>query len=306
MPLDPDAAQLLAMLRPLAPMPSPGVDAAAYRAAGEARRMPREPVPIAAVRDLAIPGPAGDIKVRWYDDSPGRERPTVVFYHGGGFVVGDLESHDDLCRRLAKASGWAVLAVNYRLAPEARYPAALDDSYAALAWAASEGGRELGVDADRIAVGGDSAGGNLAAAVALAARERHGPRIAHQLLIYPVIDHDFTTASYLDANPDYFLTAEAMHWFWDQYLGPDGDRADPLAAPGRASDLKGLPPATIVSAGYDPLRDEAEHYAARLRAAGVPVAQRRFEGAFHGFVSMDMLASAREAMAWMSAELKAV
>ena len=223
-------------------------------------------VELAQVRDLRAPGPAGDIALRWHDDRPGPARPTLVFYHGGGFVVGDLESHDDLCRRLARASGWAVLAVDYRLAPEARYPAAFDDAYAALMWAAREGGRGLGVDPDRIAVGGDSAGGNLAAAVALAARDRKGPRIAHQLLIYPVIDHDFTTASYLDADLGCFLTAEAMSWFWEQYLGPHGDRADPLAAPGRAADLAGLPPATVVSAGYDPPRDEAKHYAERLEA----------------------------------------
>jgi acetyl esterase len=305
MPLDPDAKTLMDALKGLAAMPGPQTEAAAYRAASKARQVPRQALQVARVEDLSIPGPGGELRLRFYDDAPGALRPTLVFYHGGGFVVGDLDSHDELCRRLAKASGWAVLAVDYRLAPEARYPAAFDDAYAALLWAAGPQAHALGVDAARLAVGGDSAGGNLAAAVALAARDRSGPALRHQLLIYPVIDHDFTTASYLDADPDYFLTAEAMQWFWAQYLGEDTDRADPFAAPGRASDLSRLPPATVVTAGYDPLRDEGEHYAERLKAAGVEAASRRYDGVFHGFVSMDMLAGARDATAWIAERLKA-
>ena len=234
--------------------------------------MPGEPLEIARVDDLTMAGPAGPVRLRFYDDAPGAPRPTLVFYHGGGFVIGDLETHDDLCRRLAKGSGWAVLAVDYRLAPENRYPAAFDDAYAALVWAAGPGAEVLGLDPARLAVGGDSAGGNLAAAVALAARDRAGPALRHQLLIYPATDHDFQTASYLDDNPNYFLTGSAMKWFWEQYLGPEGDRNDPLAAPGRATDLGRLPAATVVTASYDPLRDEGEHYAERLRAVGVEVA----------------------------------
>ena len=304
MPLDPDAQALMGVLKTMAPMPGPGTDAAAYRDASRLRRVPGPPAALAKVEDLSILGLGGDIALRFYDAAPGTKRPTVVFYHGGGFVVGDLDSHDGLCRRLAKASGWAVLAVDYRLAPEAPYPAAFDDAYSALLWAAGPEAAALGIDPERLAVGGDSAGGNLAAAVALAARDRGGPKLRHQLLIYPVVDHDFTTASYLDDNPDYFLTAEAMRWFWDQYLGEGTDRDDPCAAPGRAKDLSGLPGATIITAGFDPLRDEAEAFADRLKAAGVDVTRRRYDGAFHGFVSMDMLASSAAAMEVMAQRLK--
>jgi acetyl esterase len=305
MPLDPDAEALMQMIKQAFPCPVAGTDAATYRAASSVRLAPHDPLKIDRVETFEIAGKAGALTVRLYVDGTGAElRPTLIYYHGGGFVTCNIDTHDDFCRTVAQESGWAILSVDYRLAPEHPYPAALDDAYAALVWAASSAGTARGIDAARIGVGGDSAGGAIAASVAIAARGRGGPAIAHQLLIYPVIDVGFDTASYRDNGTDYFLTTEAMRWFWDQYLGTESHRTDPLAVPGREADLSGLPAATVITAGYDPLRDEGADYAARLRAAGVPVTYRCFEGAFHGFAGMDTLACAKEARALMVDRLK--
>ena len=200
-------------------------------------------------------------------------------------MIGDLDGADVTCRELAARSGSVVVSVDYRLAPEHRYPAAHEDCYAATIWAA-EHASELGADAGKLAVGGDSAGGNLAAVVCLRARDEDGPAIRFQLLVYPVTDHNYETASYRDNAEGYLLTRDGMVWFWDHYLGPDGDGSHPHASPLRAEDLSGLPPAHVITAEYDPLRDEGEAYAQRLREAGVPTTHTRYAGQIHAFYGM--------------------
>jgi acetyl esterase len=266
----------------------------ASRARREANPVPVQPV--AAVADREIPGPAGPLPIRIYRPSEEAGLPVIVFFHGGGWVLCDLDSHDGICRLIANGSGAVVVSVDYRLAPEHVYPAAVDDAYAATVWV-SEHADELQVDADRLAVMGDSAGGNLAAAVALMARDRSGPRIAFQSLLYPVIDHDFTTSSYEQFATDYFLTSAAMQWYWDQYVA-EGQRDEPYVSPIHAADLSGLPATHLLTAECDPLRDEGMAYAARLAEAGVPVESKVYEGAFHGFFGMAAaLSSARAANA---------
>jgi len=240
---------------------------------------------VASVADRSVPGPAGDIPVRVYAPVAGRARPAIVYFHGGGFVIGSLDSHDGTCRALANASGCAVVSVDYRLAPEHRFPAAPEDCYAALRYVA-ERGAELGVDPRRLAVAGDSAGGNLAAVTALLARQRRGPDLQFQLLVYPVADHSFDTTSYRENAEGYFLTAAMMRWFWGHYLERPEHGDDPIASPLRAKDLAALPPALVITAEYDPLRDEGEAYAARLAEAGVPAELRRYDGQIHGFFSL--------------------
>ncbi len=244
---------------------------------------------LARVEDLAIPGPAGEIPARLYAPAPSPDSGgLLVYYHGGGHVIGDLDSHDSACRFLATHAGVGVLAVDYRLAPEHPYPAAVDDSVAALAWAA-ENAERLGFDPRRIAVGGDSAGGNLAAVVALAAKVGDAPAPAFQLLIYPVCDYVEKRRSYVTFSDGFLLTADDMDWFRDHYL-PEPDAAyEWRASPMRAPDLSGLPPAYVLTAGFDPLRDEGEEYAALLRAAGVPTALRRHEGLLHSFANQTAL-----------------
>jgi acetyl esterase len=208
----------------------------------------------------------------------------VVFCHGGGFVLCDLDSHDQLCRAMSNGTGAVVISVDYRRAPEHRFPAAAEDAYAVTRWVADNPG-QLGIDASRISVAGDSSGGNLAAVTALMARDRNGPDLAFQLLIYPMLDHAQDTPSYRDNATGYFVTADHLRWYWQQYLG-DADGAHPYASPVLASDLTGLPPAHIITAEYDPLRDEGETYGRRLAEAGSPADVRRYDGMFHGFVSM--------------------
>jgi acetyl esterase len=231
--------------------------------------------------------------------------PGIVYFHGGGFVIGNLDSHDGTCRALANASGCAVVSVDYRLAPEHRFPAAPEDCYAALRFVA-ERGAELGIDARRLAVAGDSAGGNLAAVTALLARERRGPDVRFQLLVYPVADHAFDTPSYRDNAEGYFLSAAMMRWFWGHYLERPEQGDDPLASPLRAKDLAGLPPALVITAEYDPLRDEGEAYAARLKQAGVAAELLRYDGQIHGFFSLfDALDDGRAAVERAGAALRA-
>ena len=265
----------------------------------------KPPEPVARIEDLALDLDTGRVPVRVYGpaitDAP---LPIVAYFHGGGWVFMGIETHDRICRRLANAAGALVVSVEYRLAPEHPFPAPLDDCLAATRWLAARGA-ELGGDPSRLAVAGDSAGGNLSAAVALRART-DGPPLAAAALVYPVCDAGCDTASY-DTNRDgYLLTAHDMRWFWRCYLGLDGDPADPVASPLRAADLAGLPPTLVVTAEYDPLRDEGEAYAGRLAAAGVPVEARRFDGMLHGFLGMDALVpEAEEAMALVGAFLKA-
>jgi acetyl esterase len=242
--------------------------------------IPREPV--AKVEDRKIPGPAGEIPVRIYVPEGQGPFGALVYFHGGGWVIGDLETHDPVCRALANAAGCIVVSVDYRLAPEHKFPAAVEDCFAATKWVAENAG-SLGGDPDRIAVGGDSAGGNLAAVVSLLARDQGGPRLRHQLLVYPVTEYDASTPSAIEFGEGYFLDRRFMLWFWGHYLRNEADRSDPRAAPLHASDLRGLPSALVITAEYDPLRDEGEAYAARLNEAGVPVTCIRFQGQLHGF-----------------------
>ena len=245
-----------------------------------------KPEPVWKVADLAIPGPAAEIPVRVYTPRETAQLlPVLVWLHGGGHVVGCLDSYDALCRQLALQAECIVVSVEYRLAPEHKFPAAPEDCYAATLWVA-ENAAAIGVDARRLAVGGDSAGGNLAAAVSLMARDRKKPAIAFQMLIYPVTDHSYDTASYRDNADGYLLTKDSMVWFWDHYLRAAGDGAEPYASPLRAQDLKGLPPAMVVTTEFDPLRDEGEAYANRLKQAGVPVKLKRYDGLIHGFFMM--------------------
>lgn len=241
--------------------------------------------PVAAVTDHRVSVAGGAITVRVYGAGGAAPQPALVFYHGGGWVIGDLDTHDAICRTLAARTPCAVASVDYRLAPESRYPVAVDDAYAALRWVVANAGA-LGIDPGRVAVGGDSAGGNLATVMTLLARERGGPEIVHQVLIYPVTDHDLDTASYRENATGYVLTREGMRWFWNHYLTRPEQAKEPHASPLRAPSLGGLPAALVLTAECDPLRDEGEAYAARLREAGVPVTLTRYDGMFHGFFRM--------------------
>ena len=260
--------------------------------ADEARRATRERADllghrseaVARVFDRTVPTAAGDVGVRVYAPDEG-DLPALVYLHGGGWVLGDLDAPDALCRRLANDVRCVVVSVDYPLAPEHPFPAALEASYALTQWLA-QNAKTLGVDAKRIAVGGESAGGNLAAAIALVSRDRGGPRLVFQLLLVPVTNCAFDTASYVENADGYGLTRAEMKWFWRHYLSEPGDDANPYASPLRASDLRGVPPALIVTAEFDPLRDEGEAYAKRLRESGVVVDCRRYDGVVHGFIPM--------------------
>ena len=260
--------------------------------------------PVARVEQLEIPGPAGAIPARLYVPATERgPRPLVVYYHGGGWVVGDLDTHDGVCRFLAHELGAGVLAVDYRLAPEHKFPAAVDDALAAFHWAATEA-RALGFDPARVAVAGDSAGGNLAAVVSLVATREGGRRPAAQMLIYPVTDLANRHASYRLFAEGFFLTAAEMEWYIGHYLPNRSAARDPRASPLLAPDLSGLPSALVLTAGFDPLRDEGEAYAARLEAAGVRVWCRRFPGLVHGFCNTtSVIRSGRAAMEEAAREL---
>jgi acetyl esterase len=240
---------------------------------------PREPV--AAVEDTVIAGPGGDLGIRIYSPGSPTPVPALVYFHGGGWVMGSIDAVDAPLRALTNRAGCLVCSVDYRLAPEHRFPAAFDDARAAFGWVVNHAA-SVGADASRVAVGGDSAGGNLAAAIALAERDG-GPRVSAQVLIYPVLDHDFDRPSYLANAEGFGMTRDSMKWYWDHYVPDTNRRSDPLASPLRAPDLTGLPPALIVTAEHDVLRDEGEAYAARLRDAGVSVTLSRYEGMMHGF-----------------------
>jgi acetyl esterase len=236
---------------------------------------------VAEVRDLQIPGPAAAIPARLYRSRTDGAQPVIVYYHGGGFALGDIAVADKPCRQLANAGDCAVVSIDYRLAPEHPAPAAAEDCYAATAWV-HEHAAELGVDPARIAVAGDSAGGNLAAVVPLMARDRGGPPIALQILIYPVTDFVNDHPSRAENGEGYLLTQASMEWFRDLYAAPDP--ADPYVSPLHAEDLGGLPPAVVVTAGYDPLRDEGNAYARRLEEAGVEVLHLENPSMIHGFM----------------------
>ncbi|HEX3538545.1 MAG TPA: alpha/beta hydrolase [Stellaceae bacterium] len=285
MPLDPDAQTLLDMVR-IANRPAfetvTPAEARKLYAAGRPGLAP-EPMPVAEVRDLTMPGPGGLLPLRLYRPVAGKSLPVLMFFHGGGWVVGSIETHDTVCSHLAVRAECAVVSVEYRMGPEHKFPAAVEDCVAATEWAA-DNAAVLGVDPVRIAVGGDSAGGNLAAVVALVARDRGRPRLAHQLLIYPATDGGMGHASIERYGEGHLLTRATMRWFYEQYLRGPEDVGDWRVSPLRAPDLAGVAPALVLTAEYDPLCDEGDAYARRLEAAGVPVRHRRIEGQIHGFV----------------------
>ncbi len=242
---------------------------------------------MARVEEHSVSSGDGAVPVRVLvpiESSPG----VIVFYHGGGWVLGSIDESEVVARKIAERTSCAVVLVEYRRAPEHRYPTAVDDSYAALEWTAEHLSDIAGAEVPLI-VAGDSAGGNLAAVMAVRARDRNGPRIALQALIYPVTDADFDRPSYVDRENQLLLTKEAMIWFWDHYLPDARRREEPDASPLRTPDLAGLPPAVVLTAEHDVLRDEGEAYADRLEAAGVPVDRRRFAGQTHGFFTLLML-----------------
>ena len=285
MPLHPDAEPIVRQLNEaMGGLGTELTDVSHLRELMAEGKTAKPAVEVARAAERRITGPDGDdLRLRAYWPVTVSATPGVVVYcHGGGWVLGDLDTHDGVARRMANDAGAVVLAVDYRRAPEHRFPAAAEDAYAALLWAAGHA-RELGADPDRLAVAGDSAGGNLAAVAALMARERNGPDLALQLLVYPVTDHDFTTQSYVDSTSEGFLVPAHMRWFWDQYAPEPDERDDPRAAPLRAADLGGLAPAHVVTAECDPLRDEGQRYAARLRESDVEVTLQHCPGTFHGF-----------------------
>jgi acetyl esterase len=264
----------------------------------------RTPEPVAHVTSRTIPAPAGEIAIRIYTPDGVGPFPIVVYFHGGGWVLRNLDTHDSHCRSIANGAGCVVVNVDYRLAPEHKFPAAPDDCYAATVWTAAHA-EEINGDPARLAVAGDSAGGNLAAVISLMARERGGPAMAFQLLVYPITDLRMQTISYAENAAAPMLTRDDMIWFRGHYLRGDEDILNPLASPLLAHDLNGLPPALIVTAEYDPLRDEAELYGQRLEQAGVSAVVRRYEGLAHGFFGYDLIVErAKEAKSETIAALR--
>jgi acetyl esterase len=297
--LDPQIAELLPALNAGFPrvetMTAPELRAVIR----ERAQLLQHPEFVGDVLNRAVPGPDGDINVRiyWPTEVSGSS-PIIVFAHGGGFVFCDLDSHDDLCRAMTNGVGAIVVSVDYRLAPEFPWPAAVDDVFAVTEWVARQAG-ELGGDPTRLLVAGDSAGGNLAAVTALLARDRGQPAIAGQLLIYPAMAADFGTESYRRFGTGYYNTATAMAWYWDQYLPNPADRSHPTASPGHAV-LADLPPAVVITAGHDPLCSEGDAYAKALSDSAVTTTHRQYAGAIHGFMTMsglDICARARQ-QAW--------
>jgi acetyl esterase len=260
--------------------------------------------PVASVAGRTIPGPAGPQPVRVYQPGGDGPWPVLVYYFGGGWSLGTLDTCDGVCRMLTNAARCVTVAVSYRLAPEHKFPAAVEDCYSGSAWVTAHAA-ELGGDPARVAVGGDSSGGNLAAAVTLLARRRGGPRFVHQLLVYPNTDYQAATPSMREMNDPHFFNPKAVEWYWSLYLASPEDGANPLASPLREPDLRGLPPATVITAEYDPLRDEGERYAERLGEAGVAVEVARYDGMPHAFFTMiAVLDVAREAVRYAAARLR--
>ena len=309
--LDPDAATVFAAFqaanRPSYESVSPTV-AREFYLAGRVVSNP-EPPELQSAEPLSIPAPHGAIPARIYTPKTLRKNsglaPCLVFFHGGGWVIGNIDSHDVVCRTLAHEGELIVVSVDYRLAPEHKFPAAADDAIAATKWVAANASK-LGIDAAQLLVGGDSAGGNLAAVVALAARDGDGPKLAGQVLIYPVTDFAMTHPSHSEPETSVLLTHSVIRWFCNHYLGSAADIDHWKASPARAKTLAGLPPSYVLTAGADPLRDEGAEYAARLKQDGVSVTYRHFPGQFHGFFTMGKLlqqanVAASEIAVWLKA-----
>jgi acetyl esterase len=310
MTIHPDAAKVVELIIASGRPPYPTIGHVAAREIFVASRaiLQPDPSPVAEVRDLAAAGPAGKIPLRLYrgqGTDTAKPQPTLVYYHGGGWVLGNLDSHDGVCRDIANAADCMVIAVDYRLAPEAKFPAAADDAIAAAQWI-NDNAADLGVDRTRLAVGGDSAGGNLSAVVALHARDNGGPKLKLQVLIYPSADMSSVYPSYEEFADQLPLTRTTMDWFVDLYLGNrEKDAQDWRASPLHAKSLAGLPPAFIITAAMDPLRDEGEEFARALMKAGVPVEVKRFDGQIHGFLTMvRIIKDAQTAVADIATELR--
>jgi acetyl esterase len=286
MPLDPQAKALMDQMAAANGPKLNSLEPADARrlTAGMFRVPPERAEKVAKVEDRKIPGPAGEIPIRIYTPEGTGPFPVLVFLHGGGWVICGLDTHDGPCRALTKKAGCVTVSVDYRLAPENKFPAGVEDCFAATKWVAAHA-KDLNADANRLAIGGDSAGGNLSAVIAQLARDAGGPKIAFQLLIYPATEAELDTYSHKNFT-DYFLTKDDIVYFWNHYLRSAADRKDPRVAPALAKSFKGLPAALIITAEFDPLRDEGESYGEKLRAAGVPVTVTRYEGMIHGFCSM--------------------
>jgi acetyl esterase len=305
--LHPQARAVLDTLDDLDLLPYSQYSVERARAVAEQLRTDAAGPDLADVGDRTVPGPEGDLPVRTYRPAGEGPFPAVVYFHGGGFVLGGLDSHDLVCRHLAREADAVVMAVDYRLAPEHPFPAAVRDAYAATTWTAAHPD-ELGTDG-RLAVAGDSAGGTLAAVIALLARDRGGPELSHQALVYPGTSPESDWPSREENAEGYFLETVDIEWFYDHYVPTDIHARNPYAFPMNACDFAGLPPATVVSAGFDPLRDEDEAYADRLAGAGVAVEHRAYPDVMHGFWSMLAdpadLDRAHEAVTDVAADLRA-
>ncbi len=286
MPVDPNIRLMLDAMAGADPVELPDMTVPEARAVmAQLALVDGEPEPVADVTDRSIDGPGGPIPVRIYRDGPsGGAQPVLIWYHGGGWVIGDLSSADTTARKLARRTGAVVVSVDYRLAPEHPAPAAVEDCWTAFEWVAAHAG-EIGGDPDRLAVGGDSAGGNLAAIVAVMARDAGRSQLLHQLLVYPATDLTASSASIDENGEGYLLTKKAMEWFMGHYLA-GADPTDPSVSPMFVDDLSGVAPATVITAEFDPLRDEGQAYAARLTQAGVDCDCRNYDGMIHGFFAL--------------------
>jgi acetyl esterase len=307
MALDPDMKTLLDQMAAAKLQSFHQMTPTAAREQMKRRVSAGDPVPVGRVEDRMIPGPNGEIPIRIYTPDGNGPFGALIYFHGGGWVVGNIEMTDQPCRMITKAAGCVTVSVDYRLAPEHKFPAGPEDCYAATKWVANNA-TALGCDPSRIAVGGTSAGANLAAAVALMARDRSAPNVAYQLLVYPATRRELDTPSHKQFASDgyYILSRADMEWFWGHYLASEADAANPYACPARAKSLAGLPPALVITAEFDPLRDEGESYAARLREEGVATVLKRYDGVTHGFFGMpSAVEKSRVAIAEASAALRA-
>jgi acetyl esterase len=289
----------------LPPLVTLSVEDARLQSAVGFKRRGGVPVELERVEELRIPGPRGEIAARVYANEAGGVRTGLVYFHGGGFVIGDMDTHDALCRLLAKESDALVIAVGYRRAPEHKFPAAVEDAHAATVWIAKHAA-QLGINANRIAVGGDSAGGNLATVTSIRCRDAGGPALASQLLIYPITNHSsFETGSYLEFAENHYLTRKTMQWFASHYLASPEENRNPDASPLLAKDLAGLPPALLITAEFDPLRDEGDAYAVELATAGIPVDHTCHPGMPHNFHALGgVLPQGREVLKTIGAQIR--